>query len=71
VQKKKFTKTLGAHLMALRKKHGLTQCDLAFACGKGPQSIERVENGKFNSTAYYLFELSKALDIPLKDLLDF
>ncbi len=48
----------------------MTQRDLAYACNKDPQSIERVENGKSNPTAYYLFEISLALEIDLKELLN-
>lgn len=66
-----FLNYIGNRLRELRKEKKLTQRDLAFACGKDPQSIERVENGKSNPTIFYLYELSTALNIPLKDLLDF
>lgn len=71
MQKKEVLNHIGNRLKELRKEKNLTQRDLAFACGKDPQSIERVENGKSNPTIFYLYELSKALDTPLKDLLDF
>jgi putative transcriptional regulator len=71
VQKQEFLNKFGRHLVSLRKQRKLTQRDVAFACGKDPQSIERIENGKSNPTIYYLYELSKSLNVPLKDLLDF
>lgn len=71
VQKQTFLKYLGKHLRGLRVEKGLTQRELAFACGKDPQSLERIENGKSNPTAYYLYELSIALNLPLASLLNF
>lgn len=71
MQKEAFLIELGKHIVSIRKKKGLTQSDLAHLCFKERQSIERVENGKTNPTAFYLHELAKALDIPLSELLDF
>jgi len=71
MQKENFLKKLGNRIKELRKEKGLSQTDLAHKCGKDSQSLERVENGKTNPSAYYLFELSKALKVPVKDLLDF
>ena len=33
--------------------------------------MEKLENGKVNPTLYSLLEISKALEIPLKKLVDF
>ena len=71
MQKQLLLNRIGNRLKELRKEKKLTQRDLAFTCGKEPQSIERVENGKSNPTIFYLYELSIALNIPLKELLDF
>ncbi len=71
MSKDRFLKKLGKRIVELRSEKGLTQTQLAHACGKDPQSIERVENGKINPSIFYLSEIAKALDIPLKDLLDF
>ncbi|MFN4233516.1 MAG: helix-turn-helix domain-containing protein [Bacteroidia bacterium] len=71
MQKKDVLNHIGNRIKELRKQKKLTQRDLAFACNKDPQSIERVENGKSNPTIFYLYELSKALEILLKDLFDF
>ena len=70
MQKQAFLKALGSHIKVLRQQRGFTQRELAFSCGKDPQSLERVENGKTNPTVFYLYELSRALDVPLKELLD-
>ncbi len=71
MQKQRYLKKLGERIVALRLKNGWSQRDLAFECGKEPQSIERVENGKSNPTAFYLHEVAEALGVPVKDLFDF
>lgn len=71
MQKETFLKKLGNRIKELRREKNLTQTELAHKCGKDSQSLERVENGKTNPSAYYLMELAKALKIPLKDLFDF
>ncbi|RLD87178.1 MAG: XRE family transcriptional regulator [Bacteroidetes bacterium] len=71
MQKEDFLNKLGRHIVSTRKSKGLTQSELASLCFKDRQSIERVENGKTNPTAFYLFELARALNVSLKDLFDF
>lgn len=71
MQKQQFLKKLGKRIIDLRTKKGWSQRDLAFACGKEPQSIERVENGKSNPTAFYLKELAEALEVEVSDFFDF
>lgn len=66
-----FLKKLGEHIRALRKKNNLTQVELANLMGKDRQSLQRIELGIINPSAYYLLEIAKALDISLKTLLDF
>lgn len=71
MQKQRYLKKLGQRIVALREKKGWSQRDLAFECGKEPQSIERVENGKSNPTAYYLQELAEALNIHISEFFNF
>jgi putative transcriptional regulator len=71
MQKQRYLKLLGARIVELRTKKGWSQRDLAYECGKEPQSIERIENGKSNPTAFYLKEVAEALDVKVKDLFDF
>lgn len=71
MQKDVFLKKLGARIVSIREVKGLSQSDLARASFKDKQSIERVENGKTNPSAYYLQELATALSISLSELLDF
>ena len=62
---------IGQRIIELRTEKGWSQSDLARACGKDRQAIEKLENGKVNPTLYSQYEVAKALDVSLKDLLDF
>lgn len=69
--KEQLKKKIGKRIVELRTKKGLNQSDLARACGKDRQAIEKIENGKVNPTIFSLYEISNALDISLQRLLDF
>ena len=71
VDKEQLKKKIGQRIVELRKKKGWSQSDLARACNKDRQAMEKLENGKVNPTLYSLLEISKALETPLKNLLDF
>ena len=61
---------LGKRIIKLREKKGWSQSDLARACNKDRQAIEKLENGKVNPTLYTLLELASALEISLPELVD-
>ena len=71
MEKKAFQKKLGKHIIRLRERQNLSQSDLARACEKDRQSIERIENGKTNPTAHYLFQIAQALKINPKEIFNF
>ncbi len=64
-------KKIGQRIVELRTKKGWSQSDLARACGKDRQAIEKLENGKVNPTLYSLLEISKALGVSLPNLVKF
>lgn len=66
-----FLKKLGKNIAHLREKAGLTQTDLALRCDKDKQSLNRLEKGRINPSAFYLSEIAAELKVPLKELLDF
>lgn len=68
--KDRLKKLLGQRIIELRTKKGWTQADLARACGKDRQAIEKLENGKVNPTLYSLLEVAEALDVSLVALVD-
>ena len=65
-----FLKKLGSRIKYLREENGLNQTELANECDKDRQSINRLEKGNINPSAYYLYQISQALKVPVKDLLD-
>lgn len=71
MEKIEFLHRLGQNIVRLRKEKGWTQSELADKCDKEKQSIERVENGKINPTAYYLSEIAAALEVPVSELFNF
>jgi putative transcriptional regulator len=71
VKKDDLNKKIGQRIIQLREKKGLTQSDLARACNKERQAVEKLENGRVNPTLYSLYEVAKALQVPLTSLVDF
>ncbi|MCZ2129276.1 MAG: helix-turn-helix domain-containing protein [Bacteroidia bacterium] len=70
IDKEDFLKKLGQNIVKVRKSKSLSQTGLAHLCNKDPQSLERVENGKVNPTAYYLKTLADALNVNVKDFFE-
>ena len=71
MDKNLFLEQLGKNIVQLRTMKGWSQSDLARACFKDRQSIERLENGKINPSAYYLKEIADALEMPVSRLMEF
>jgi transcriptional regulator with XRE-family HTH domain len=64
--KKKF----GRRLRELRKKKGLSQEALAFACGLDRTYIGGIERGERNPSLVNLHKIAEALEISVKELFD-
>ena len=71
MRKEVFLIELGKNIVRLRLLKGFSQSDLARACFKDRQSIDRLEHGKINPSAYYLKEIADGLEIETKELLNF
>ena len=69
--KDELKRKIGQRIVELRTKRGWTQSDLARACNKDRQAMEKLENGKVNPTLYSLLEISKALEVSLSELVKF
>ena len=61
---------IGKRIIEMRTKKGWTQADLARACEKDRQAIEKIENGKVNVTIYSLMEIAEALEVSLMKIVD-
>lgn len=70
MKKEQLQKKLGQKIIDLRSQRGWSQADLARACNKDRQAIEKIENGKVNTTAFSLYEIARALEISLAELVD-
>ena len=68
MKKEDLAKKIGKRIVYLREKKGWKQADLARACEKDPQTIERLESGNTNPTLYTLHEVASALEEPLIEL---
>lgn len=71
VTKDELKSKIGKRIIELRTQKGWSQSDLARACNKDRQAIEKLENGKVNPTLYSLLEISKALEVPLSSVVKF
>jgi transcriptional regulator with XRE-family HTH domain len=65
--KKEFLQKQGKRIVGERKKINMSQVELAHVCNKDPQSLERVENGKVNPSAFYLLEIAEVLVFSYKN----
>lgn len=63
-------KKIGQRIVELRTQKGWSQSDLARACKKDRQAIEKLENGKVNATVYTLLEVAEALGVSLSRLVE-
>lgn len=66
-----FLKKLGKNIARLREEAGISQTDLALRCDKDKQSLNRLEKGRINPSAFYLSEIAAELKIPLNELFIF
>ena len=65
-----FLKSLGERIAILREAQGLSQTQLGADCDKDRQSINRLEKGNVNPSIFYLYQISKALNVTLSELLN-
>lgn len=70
MKKNELKKKIGLRIIQLREKKGWSQADLARACGKDRQAIEKLENGKVNPTLWTLWEVAEALEINLNEVVN-
>lgn len=70
MDKKQFLVLLGKYIVKLRQQKGWTQSELSRNCDKDRQSIERLEKGKINPSAYYLYQIAEGLGMEFEDLLE-
>lgn len=68
--REELKRKIGQRIVELRTQKGWSQSDLARACKKDRQAIEKLENGKVNATVYTLLEVAEALGVSLSRLVE-
>jgi transcriptional regulator with XRE-family HTH domain len=71
VKNKALIKSLGERIRKVRNEKGISQEELANEADIPLSQIGRIERGETNPTISSLFVISQALDIELKNLVDF
>ena len=71
MDKKKIKGALARRIIDLRAQRNWSQSDLAKACKKDQQSIQRLETGKLNPTYITIYEISKGFGITIQEFFDF
>ena len=71
ISEETFIANLGIHIRQLREKKGLSQQALADDCDIPKNQIGRIERAEINTGIRTLIRIANALDIDLKELLDF
>ena len=61
---------LGLTVQAARRRAGLTQEGLAALISRTPESVSNIERGRHLPTIETVFDLGRALAMPLSDFLD-
>ncbi len=71
MNKSDIRKKIGQRIIELRLQKGWSQADLARACSKDRQAIERIENAKIAPSMYTLHEIANALEVATGKLISF
>ncbi|MCX6319751.1 MAG: helix-turn-helix transcriptional regulator [Bacteroidetes bacterium] len=70
MNRERISKITRNRIIAFRKASGWSKSDLARACHKDRQAIEKIENGKVNVTLYTLWEIAQGLEVGLGKLVE-
>ena len=71
IRYKKDLAKLGSHIRKLRERQGISQEQLAADAEIPYSSVNEIEAGKTNPTIASLMALAEALNLPLKDVVNF
>ena len=70
MDKERYLRLVGTRIKHLRALKKISQAELARRCYKDPQAIERIENGKVNTSIFMLKIIADALGVESKEILD-
>ncbi len=66
-----FRKQLGKRIKDIRESKKLSREDVAFACNFSGSYMGMIERAEYDFKISKLYKISKALNVKIKDLLDF
>lgn len=69
MEEEEYIKQLGAKIKSLRLEKNMSQIELANRCDFEKGNMNRIEAGRTSPTLKTLLKISKALDIPIKELM--
>ncbi len=69
--RKAFTKRLSEKLREIRKNKGFKQEELSEFAGLDESYVGHLERGVYSPTAFVMWKISQALNVPVSELLDF
>ncbi|TCC99102.1 XRE family transcriptional regulator [Pedobacter frigidisoli] len=64
-------KNIGQRIKELRKQQGMPQIELAVELNYEKSNMSRLESGRVNPRVSTLLKVAQALNVELKDLIDF
>lgn len=64
-------RALGARIVAERTRRGITQCQLALMTGTSRSYLWKIEIGAADVGIDVLIRIAHALDVPVRDLIEF
>ena len=70
MSKDALQKKISKRIIELRTEKGWNQSDLARACDKDRQTIQKLESGTVNPTIYTLQQIADGLGVSLSNLID-
>lgn len=70
MNEKAIQKKVGNKIREIRIDKSMTQFDIAVICNYEKSTISRIEAGRTNITLKTLYALSKALNVPMKIIVD-
>jgi len=71
IRDEKAIKLLGKKVRELRKKHKLSQEQLAFEAGVPNKQISRIERGEINTGISTILAIARVLEVHVKELFNF
>jgi transcriptional regulator with XRE-family HTH domain len=69
LSKKEFTIEIGKRIRKWREKRNMSQEELADRAGVYRTYIGHLENARYSPSSYMLYQISKALKVPMVDFL--